>query len=110
MPRPKDQVRRRRELVAAASDVIARKGMGAVRLRDVAEAAGMTSGNVLYYYDGLDELFFAAYERAVERFCVEREAAVARLRKPARKLAAALRLGVPPRPGGHGVRLPYHVQ
>src|SRR3954469_23183046 len=100
MPRPKDQARRRHELVAATSDVIARKGLAAVRLRDVAEAAGMTSGNVLYYYEGLDELFFAAYERAVERFCVEREAAVARLRKPVRKLAAALRLRGPHRAGG----------
>jgi DNA-binding transcriptional regulator YbjK len=47
MPRPNDQARHRGELVAAAGDVIARKGLGAVRLRDVAEAAGMTSGNVL---------------------------------------------------------------
>jgi DNA-binding transcriptional regulator YbjK len=110
MPRPKDQARRRLELVTAASDVVARKGIAGVRLRDVAEAAGMTSGNVLYYYEGLDELFFAAYERAVERFCVEREQAVARLRKPARKLAAALRLGVPTGPGDTEIRLLYEFE
>src|SRR3954465_8937634 len=105
MPRPKDQARRRLELGTAASDVVARKGIAGVRLRDVAEAAGMTSGNVLYYYEGLDELFFAPYGRAVERFCVEREAAVAKLRKPARKLAAALRLGVPTGPEDTEIRL-----
>jgi len=110
MPRPKDQARRRLELVTAASDVVARKGIAGVRLRDVAEAAGMTSGNVLYYYEGLDELFFAAYERAVERFCVEREEAVARLRKPARKLAAALRLGVPTGPEDTEIRLLYEFE
>jgi DNA-binding transcriptional regulator YbjK len=110
MPRPKDQARRRLELVTAASDVVARKGLAGVRLRDVAEAAGMTSGNVLYYYDGLDELFFAAYERAIERFCVEREAAVARLRKPARKLATALRLGVPTGPEDTEIRLLYEFE
>src|SRR3954454_7623014 len=110
MPRPKDQARRRLELVTAASDVVARKGLAGVRLRDVAEAAGMTSGNVLYYYEGLDELFFAAYERAVERFCVEREEAVARLRKPARKLAAALRLGVPTGPEDTEIRLLYEFE
>jgi DNA-binding transcriptional regulator YbjK len=110
MPRPKDQARRRLELVTAASDVVARKGIAGVRLRDVAEAAGMTSGNVLYYYEGLDELFFAAYERAVERFCVEREQAVARLRKPARKLAAALRLGVPTGPEDTEIRLLYEFE
>jgi DNA-binding transcriptional regulator YbjK len=110
MPRPKDQARRRHELVAATSDVVARKGMAGVRLRDVAEAAGMTPGNVLYYYAGLDELFFVAYERAIERFCVEREEAVARLRKPARKLAAALRLGVPTGPEDTEIRLLYEFE
>jgi AcrR family transcriptional regulator len=110
MPRPKDQARRRHELVAAASDVVARKGLAAVRLRDVADAAGMTSGNVLYYYDGLDELFFAAYERAIERFCVEREAAVERVRAPARKLATALRLGVPVGPQDTEIRLLYEFE
>ena len=110
MPRPKDQTRRRSELVSATSDVVARKGLAGVRLRDVAEAAGMTSGNVLYYYDGLDELFFAAYERAIERFCVEREKAVARLRKPSRKLAAALRLGVPTGPEDTEIRLLYEFE
>jgi DNA-binding transcriptional regulator YbjK len=110
MPRPKDQTRRRHELVAATSDVVARKGLAGVRLRDVAEAAGMTSGNVLYYYEGLDELFFAAYERAIERFCVDREAAVEALSEPAQKLATALRLGVPTGPGDTEIRLLYEFE
>src|SRR3981189_521824 len=63
--RPRDQVQRRRELVAATSKLVARKGLASVTLRDVAAAAGVTSGAVLYYYDGLDELFTAAYDRAV---------------------------------------------
>src|SRR3954466_5365681 len=110
MPRPKDQARRRHELVAATSDVIARKGLAAVRPRDVAEGAGMTSGNVLYYYEGLDELFFAAYERAVERFCVEREAAVDGVRAPATRLATSLRLGVPRGPEDTEIRLLYEFE
>src|SRR3954454_5886043 len=110
MPRPKDQARRRLELVTAASDVVARKGIAGVRLRDVAEAAGMTSGNVLYYYEGLDELFFAAYERAIDRFCVEREAAVEAAGEPVAQLAAALRLGVPSGPGDTEIRLLYEFE
>src|SRR3954447_26915108 len=110
MPRPKDQTRRRGELVAATIDVIARKGLGAVQLRDVAEAAGMTSGNVLYYYEGLDELFFAAYERAIERFCVEREAAVEAAGEPVAQLATALRLGVPSGPEDTEIRLLYEFE
>src|SRR4051794_18187882 len=110
MPRPKDQARRRLELVTATSDVVARKGLAGVRLRDVAEAAGMTSGNVLYYYDGLDDLFFAAYERAIERFCGEREAAVEGLRDPVAKLAGSLRLGVPRGPQDTEIRLLYEFE
>jgi AcrR family transcriptional regulator len=110
MARPKDQEKRRDELVAAARDLAARKGMGGVRLRDVADAAGLTSGAVLYYFDGLDELFFAAYERAVERFCVERERVVETVGDPARSLATALHLGVPTGPDDVEIRLLYEFE
>jgi AcrR family transcriptional regulator len=70
----------------------------------------MTSGNVLYYYEGLDELFFAAYERAIDRFCVEREAAVERVREPVAKLATSLRLGVPRGPQDTEIRLLYEFE
>src|SRR3954454_9381706 len=85
--RPRDQVKRRRELVAATSRLVARKGLANVTLRDVADAAGVTSGAVLYYYDSLDELFTAAYDRGVERFCPEREQATAALADPVARLA-----------------------
>src|SRR3954468_6822805 len=110
MPRPKDQARRRHELVAATSDVVARKGMAGARLRDVAEAAGMTPGNVLYYYENLDELFFAAYERAIERFCRDREQVVAAMEDPAAALATALGLGVPTGTDDAEIRLLYEFE
>jgi DNA-binding transcriptional regulator YbjK len=110
MARPKDQEKRRAELMAAAGELAARKGLRDVRLRDVAEATGLTSGAVLYYFDGLDELFFAAYERAVERFCVERERAVAGIADPARALATALHLGVPTGPEDVEIRLLYEFE
>jgi AcrR family transcriptional regulator len=69
--------------------------MSAVRLRDVAEHAGLTPGAVLYYYDNLDELFFSAYEGGIHRYCEEREEAIAGLSGPTAQLATALRLGVP---------------
>src|SRR5260370_2578622 len=50
MARPKDQKRRREELVAAAARAVLRRGPAAVRLRDVAEEAGVTPAAVLYYY------------------------------------------------------------
>ena len=69
--------------------------MSAVRLRDVAEHAGLTPGAVLYYYDNLDELFFSAYAGGIHRYCEDREDAIADLRGPTAQLATALRLGVP---------------
>jgi DNA-binding transcriptional regulator YbjK len=108
--RPRDQENRRRQLVHATSELVARKGMAGVRLRDVAEHAGLTPGAVLYYYDGLDELFIAAYERGIHRFCEEREDAIADLDRPTAKLATALRLGVPTGPDDTETRLLYEFE
>jgi AcrR family transcriptional regulator len=108
--RPRDQVKRRRELVAATSRLVARKGLANVTLRDVADAAGVTSGAVLYYYDGLDELFTAAYDRGVERFCAEREQAVAALEDPGARLALAIHLGVPESPDDSEIRILYELE
>ena len=95
MARPRDQDRRRRQLVDATNELVARKGMAGVRLRDVAEHAGLTPGAVLYYYDGLDELFFSAYEAGIHRYCEEREEVLAKIGRPLAQLATALRMGVP---------------
>jgi AcrR family transcriptional regulator len=110
MARPKDQEKRRGQLMTAAHELAAKKGLRDVRLRDVAEATGLTPGAVLYYFDGLDELFFAAYERAVERFCIERERAVASIADPARALATALHLGIPTGVDDVEIRLLYEFE
>jgi AcrR family transcriptional regulator len=109
--RPRDQTRRRDELVAATHELVARKGLGEVRLLDVAKQAGLTPGAVLYYFqNGLDDLFFAAYERAIERFCLEREAAVAAAPDPLHALATALALGVPTGRDDEEIRLLYDFE
>jgi AcrR family transcriptional regulator len=110
MARPKDQEKRRGEIVAAVKAVTARKGLRGTQLRDVAEAAGLTPGAVLYYYSGLDALFFAAYERAIERFCLERERVVGEIADPVPALAAALRLGVPTGKDDDEIRLLYEFE
>jgi AcrR family transcriptional regulator len=110
MGRPRDQSRRRHELLTAATDVVARKGIGSTRLRDVAEAAGITPGAVLYYYESLDDLFFAAYERGVDRFCREREEAIAALDDPVAQLRTAAHLGIPRGPQDTDIRLLYEFE
>jgi AcrR family transcriptional regulator len=110
MARPRDQAHRRRQLVSATNELVARKGMAGVRLRDVAERAGLTPGAVLYYYDGLDELFFSAYQAGIHRYCEEREEAIADLAGPVAQLATALRLGVPTGPDDVESRLLYEFE
>jgi AcrR family transcriptional regulator len=110
VPRLRDQTQRRRELVSAASSLVTSKGLSAVRLRDVADAAGLTSGAVLYYYENLDELFTAAYDRAIDRFCRERERAIAGIADPAQRLAAAVRMAIPSGPDDHEIRLLYELE
>src|SRR5258705_11475897 len=95
MARPRDEALGSRRLVKATTEPVASKGLAAGELRDVAEHAGLTPGAVLYYYDGLDELFFSAYAGGIHRYCEEREEAIADISKPTGKLATALRLGVP---------------
>src|SRR5947209_16853246 len=109
MARPRDQSQRRDELVEAATTLIAQKGMLSVRLRDVADAAGITPGAVLYYYGNLDQLFAAAYNRAIKRFCAERERVVAGIADPAEQIATAIRLAIPRECNDVEIRLLYEL-
>jgi AcrR family transcriptional regulator len=108
--RTRDQARRRQELVSAATALVARKGLSSVRLRDVADATGLTSGAVLYYYENLDELFTAAYDRAIERFCRQRERAISGIADPAQRLATAIRMAIPSGPDDSEIRLLYELE
>jgi AcrR family transcriptional regulator len=108
--RPRNQARRREQLVSAASELVARRGLSGVRLRDVADAAGVTSGAVLYYYENLAELFTAAYAHAIERFCENRERATATITDPWQRLLTAVRLGIPAGPDDDEVRLLYELE
>jgi len=108
--RPRNQSQRRRELIAATESALAQRGLSGVRLRDVAERAGMTPGAILYYYDGLDDLFFAVYERGVDRFCRAREAAIGELDDPVAQLATAIHLGIPPSDDDADIRLLYEFE
>ena len=110
MARPRNQARRREQLVSAASELVARRGLSGVRLRDVADAAGVTSGAVLYYYENLAELFAAAYAHAIERFCEHRERATATITDPWQRLLTAVRLGIPAGPDDEEVRLLYELE
>ena len=55
---------RREVIVEAALAVILRKGLASTTVRDVADQMGTSSGLIHHYYDSMDELLAAAFERA----------------------------------------------
>lgn len=55
---------RRRSIVEAALAVAGRKGLGATTVRDVAAEMGTSSGLIHHYFDTMDDVLAAAFERA----------------------------------------------
>jgi AcrR family transcriptional regulator len=67
MPKEVDHGARRRELADAASRVIARHGLSATTLAQVADESGWSIGSMRYYFPNKDELIAAALWRVGER-------------------------------------------
>jgi AcrR family transcriptional regulator len=67
MPKEVDHPARRRELADAACRVIARQGLGATTLAEVAEESGWSIGSIRHYFPNKDELIAAALWRVGER-------------------------------------------
>ena len=59
-PRPQVDHIRKPQILNAAGEVIARKGVDATRIADVAEAAGTSPAAVIYWFESRDELLAAA--------------------------------------------------
>mgnify|MGYP001608904402 CR=1 FL=1 len=95
MSRPKNQTDRRSTLVLAAQSVIAKHGLPAATLGEIAREAGMTANALLYYYPGLKELLDEVQTQAVERFSSLRAAACAHLKDPRQRLKTMMESGLP---------------
>lgn len=100
-----DRSRVRREaLKEAARRAVVEHGTN-VRLVQVAQAAGVTSGAILYHYPDLDQLLLEAQHAGMERFYEARRAAVADVDDPVPALVSLVRLGLPTAPDDPDVRL-----
>jgi AcrR family transcriptional regulator len=76
MPKVVDADERRAEITDAAARLIARAGVGAATLRDVAAEAGWTTGAITHYFDDKQELLLRTFEASLEHrlsLRVERE-------------------------------------
>ena len=67
--------RRRRQIVDATIDTIYRRGIGDVRLADVARAAGVSYGVVSFYFKSKDALLLATMNHVAEEYAAALHAA-----------------------------------
>ena len=58
---------RREAIVAAALDVAVRKGLASTTVRDVAAEMGTSSGLIHHYFESMDDVLAAAFERVAEQ-------------------------------------------
>ena len=85
------------------------RGALGLRVKDVAERAGMAPSSVLYYYPDLADLLFEVTREAMHRYGERRAEAIRELADPAAQLRLAIQLGVPTGPGDEESRLLYEL-
>src|SRR3954469_19892721 len=107
--RRKNQGARRMELMAAARQVLLERGAVGLRVKDVAEQAGLAPSSVLYYYPEIDDLLLDVARSAMERYAEDRSAAVRKVEGASARLRLAIHLGVPTGPEDEDSRLLYEI-
>jgi AcrR family transcriptional regulator len=82
--------RRRDAIVNAALAVARRKGLAATTVRDVAAEMGTSSGLIHHYFDSMDHVLAAAFERVARQDLEDTETMLAELGDPVAVLAEFL--------------------
>lgn len=85
---------RRERLLKAAQRAVVVHGAD-VRLKDIAEMAGQTSGAILYHFPDVQSLLLEANRAVMERFYDNRLRAIQGLSSPAEKLVVTIASGLP---------------
>jgi len=85
---------RRAEILRAAARVFRRMGLGAAGMREIADEADLSIGNLYYYFSGKDEILLYCQERTLEHMLAAVEAARAMPASSAERLRAVLRAHV----------------
>jgi AcrR family transcriptional regulator len=107
--RRKNQEQRREQIAAAARAVLLERGAAGIRVRDVAEQAGISASSLLYYYPQFDHLLFEVARDAIDRYAEDRSEAVRGVRSPSERIRLAIRLGVPTGPDDEESRILYEL-
>ena len=98
MARPKNQDKRRQDIMEAVGRVIATRGLSALRRKDVAEEAGVTAPMVSYYFPDLDELLIEVYRRQIDVYMEKGSEAIAGMGSYWERLIAAVEFALPKGP------------
>jgi AcrR family transcriptional regulator len=85
-PRPQIDHIRKPQLLTAAAEVIAERGLDATRIADVAERAGTSAPAVLYWFESRDELLAEALTFAEESFYEQLEVRIGELASASERL------------------------
>ena len=96
-------------IVGAAAEVIAERGLANVRISDVAERAGMSTGHVTYYFPSKTDLLMHAIRQNERSFIALVETEIQRIRDPWRRLERLIELSAASGPGDPGWVLWFEV-
>jgi AcrR family transcriptional regulator len=96
--RPKRQDERRAQLVTATASAIADRGLSDLRLKHIADRAGLSVGSVLYYYPDLDALLVEVHQQVLDQFYVARVTATEAEGDPRAQLRQLVEQGIPAEP------------
>ena len=86
---------RREAIVAAALVVAVRKGLASTTVRDVAAEMGTSSGLIHHYFDSMDEVLAAAFERVAAQDLALSAGAMAQASSPVEALRVFFRTYTP---------------
>ncbi|MBP1996568.1 TetR/AcrR family transcriptional regulator [Paenibacillus eucommiae] len=82
----KQRMERKVQILDAAMQVIARRGLSATKISDIAATAGLSVGNVYKYFASKDEIFIALVESAQREYRAFVEEAQQKTLPPLQKL------------------------
>lgn len=90
---PKAPEERRRRILTATVDVLRERGFAGTRVTDIADAAGTSSGLVLYHFKSLEGALAEALTTVEDEFYAELEAELGSSAGPAERLRRMAELG-----------------